>query len=111
MKIRAFLPSLIALVVLLGSPFGSLPLCASKPPHGGLLCYCCADTAGKPCAMISCKGCKSRGALEVPNWVPEMIFSSCVPILHLTPVFFETASFCPPGTVYLEVPVKPPITV
>jgi hypothetical protein len=110
MKVRAFMPALIALIVLLGSPFSSVPLCASKP-HGGLVCYCCADMAGKPCPMISCKGCKGRGALDVPPWTPELIVALVEPILYLTPVFFETASFCPPETVYIEVPIKPPIAV
>jgi hypothetical protein len=107
MKVYNFIPSIIALFVLLGSPFGSLTLCASKP-HGGLVCYCCADMEGKPCAMISCKGCKARTGVEVPRWMPEMTFNSYEPIFQTVPVYTKTEFFSIPESAYIDVPVKPP---
>jgi hypothetical protein len=107
MKIRTFIPAIIALLVLLSSPFSYMPLCGSKP-NGGLACYCCSDTAGKKCTMISCTGCKAKGDFDESRWTPEMILDSFCPIIQTKPVYTETEIFIMPETVYIEVPVNPP---
>jgi len=106
MKIRTFIPAIIALLVLLNSPFSYMPLCGPKP-NGGLACYCCSDT-GKKCAMISCTGCKAKGDLNESRWTPEMILDSFYPILQTTPVYTETEFSTMPENIYIEVPVNPP---
>lgn len=108
MKIRPFIPAFLALFVLLVSPFSSASLCGSKA-HGGLAAYCCLD-AGKQCPMICCEGCKAKAGVDLPRWMPELIFTSLETVLYFNPVFHETASFFLPETVHIEVPVKPPIS-
>jgi hypothetical protein len=106
MKIRTFIPAMIALLVLLISPFSYMPLCGAKA-NGGLVCYCCNDT-GKKCTMISCMGCKAKGDFDESRWTPEMILDSFFPTIQIKPVYAETKFFIIPESAYIEVPVKPP---
>ncbi len=72
MKIRTLIPAIIALVMLVGGPFGFGTMCDTDP-RGGLICYCCSAT-GKNCTMISCAGCCGAHAGSVADrWSPEMI--------------------------------------
>ncbi|MDQ5988492.1 MAG: hypothetical protein CSYNP_04252 [Syntrophus sp. SKADARSKE-3] len=59
--------------------------------------------------MICCGGCKAKAGVDLPRWMPELIIASSEPNLYLKPLYFETDLSCPPETVYIDVPVKPPI--
>lgn len=107
MKIRAFLPALIALLILLGLPYTPLMRVVVSKHHGGLVCYCCTNAA-KPCVMISCSCCKDKTGIDIPRWVPEMIFNSHHPVVSIKLVYTETEFSITPGKVYIEVPVQPP---
>ena len=106
MKIRAFLPALIALIILTGSPFSTLLNITAKP-HGGLVCYCCKD-ASTPCVMISCNCCQDKPGLEIPRWMPEIIFDSHYPGISIKPAYTEIPGCIMPESIYMDVPVKPP---
>jgi len=107
MKIHALIPATIALVILVGGPFGFGPMCNSDP-RGGLICYCCSDT-GKNCTMISCSGCCGAHTGSVTDrWSPEMIPASFLPVFSLKIVTTAGDVIGSPETVYLEVPDKPP---
>jgi hypothetical protein len=108
MKIRTLIPAIMALVMMLGAPFGVGP--ARDPdPHGGLVCYCCS-AMGKHCAMISCSGCcgsHNAGVID-DRWSPEMTLDAHPLITPLQVVYSETEATQPPPPIYLEVPERPP---
>ena len=110
MKIRTLIPAIIALVILVGGPFGFGPLCDSDP-HGGLLCYCCSDR-GENCAMISCSGCcGAHAGVSADRWSPEMIPESFSNNNPMKVVYGNREAIRSPETVYLEVPDKPPKSI
>ena len=106
---RKIIPTIVAILVLLLTPFNYVPLCGSKSPTG-LVCYCCINT-GKTCTMISCSGCKAPNGLNDFRLAPEMILQSSGLFVHFIPVYLETESLPRPEIVFIEVPVRPPIIV
>jgi len=110
MKIRTLIPAIIALVIVIGGPFGFGVSCDSDP-HGGLLCYCCSDR-GENCTMISCSGCcGAHSGVSADRWSPEMILESFPAIVSAKIVYGTWEATRSPETVYLEVPDKPPKNV
>jgi hypothetical protein len=109
MKIRTLIPAIIAIVILVGGPFGFGPL-RDTDPRGGLVCYCCS-AAGQTCPMISCSCCcGGQAGLTADRWSPEMILVSFPTITPLQIVYGDIEAVRSPETVYLEVPDKPPKT-
>jgi hypothetical protein len=107
MKIRTLIPAIIALVILVGGPFGFGTM-RDPDPHGGLICYCCT-AEGEKCTMISCSGCcGAHAGAAVDRWSPEMILESFPMITTLKVVYGDQAASRSPETVYLEVPDQPP---
>ena len=110
MKIHTLIPAIIALVILVGGPFGFGPMCDTDP-HGGLICYCCSET-GKNCTMISCSGCcGAHAGFAADRWSPEMIPESFPAIIPMKIVYGDGEAIRSPETVYLEVPDKPPKSI
>lgn len=106
-KIHTLIPAIIALVILVGGPFGFGTSCDTDL-RGGLICYCCSDT-GKNCTMISCAGCcGAHTGTPTDRWSPEMILGSLPPIAPLRVVYGGGEAIRSPETVFLEVPDKPP---
>jgi hypothetical protein len=107
MKVRTLIPAIIALVILVGSPFGFGPL-RDTDPRGGLICYCgCA--MGENCTMISCAGCCGAHARATADrWAPEMIPESFPAVIYVKILYGAGEVIRSPETVYLEVPDKPP---
>ena len=107
MKIRTLIPAIIALVILVGGPFGFGPMCDTDP-RGGLICYCCS-AMGENCTMISCSGCcGAHAGAAADRWSPEMILESFPTIAPVKIVYGDGEAIRSPETVYLEVPDKPP---
>jgi hypothetical protein len=107
MKIRTMIPAILALVMLVGGPFGFGRLCDSDP-RGGLLCYCCSTT-GEKCTMISCSNCcGTHAGAPADRWSPEMTLESFRAIIPVKIVYGDREAVRSPETVYLEVPDKPP---
>jgi hypothetical protein len=107
MKIRTMIPAILALVMLVGGPFGFGQLYDSDP-RGGLLCYCCS-TMGERCAMLSCSGCcGAHGGATADRWSPEMTLESSPAFIPITIVYGDLETAQPPETVYLDVPDQPP---
>jgi hypothetical protein len=108
MKTLNLFPAVIALLVLLSSPFHfSLP-CDSRQPNGGLICYCCDGPGACKCAMISCPKGGIKGEVRDYTWSPDLLLSS-FDLLNLFPRDVNGLEpFSSPRTVYLKVPVKPP---
>lgn len=107
MKIRTLIPAIIALVILVGGPFGFGPL-RDTDPRGGLICYCCSAT-GKNCTMISCSGCcGAHTGAPADRWSPEMVLESFPAITPLRVVYGDGEAVRSPEIVYLEVPDRPP---
>jgi hypothetical protein len=107
MRIRALIPAVIAVIVLVGGPFGFGPM-RDTDARGGLICYCCSSME-KNCAMISCAGCCGAHAGSVADrWSPEMILVSFPTITPLQIVHGGSEAVRSPETAYLEVPDKPP---
>lgn len=106
-KIQRLFPTIIALVILVGAPFGLGPL-HDTDPAGGLICYCCSDM-GKSCTMISCAGCcGSHAGTPADRWSPEMIPEFFPPLVPVKIAYGSGDATRMPETVYLEVPDKPP---
>ena len=104
---HTLIPAMLALVILVGGPFGLGKRCETDP-RAGLVCYCCLD-AGKNCTMISCAGCCGSHSASVadgraPDMLPEF-FSTTVPV---TIIYGDGEAVRSPEVVYLEVPDKPP---
>ncbi len=110
MKIRAFVPAFIALFILLSSSYTPLLRIVAFKNHPGLVCYCCTKAA-KPCVMISCSCCKDKTGIDIPRWVPEMIFNSHHPVVSIKLVYMEKEFHTVPEKVYIEVPFQPPNTI
>jgi len=107
MKIRAMIPAILALVILVGGPFGFGRMCDTDA-RGGLACYCCSDL-GKNCTMISCEGCCGAHAGSVADrWSPEMIPTFLPPLFFLKAATNRGEALQPPESVCLEIPDKPP---
>lgn len=107
MKIRTMIPAIIALVMLVGGPFGFESICDSDP-RGGLVCYCCSATENN-CTMISCSGCCGAHAGAVADRASsEMIPESFLTIIPTKIVYGDREAVRSPETVFLEVPDKPP---
>lgn len=108
MKKHTLIPAIIALVILLGGPFGLGSRCDSDP-RGGLRCLCCADQ-GPGCTMISCSGCcGGQGGQASPDrWSPEMVPASRPEMISLRVVAGLGETAIPPQSVCLDVPKKPP---
>jgi hypothetical protein len=107
MKIRTLIPAILALIILVGSPFG-FGTVRDIDPRGGLICYCCS-AMGQNCAMISCSGCCGAHAGDpAERWSPEMILTSFPMITPLKIVYGDPEATRSPENVYLEVPDKPP---
>jgi len=110
MKIHTLIPAIIALIILVGGPFGFGTMCEDDP-RGGLICYCCSDT-GKTCTMISCAGCCGAHVGSVADrWAPEMLPESFPVMISLRILCGDGELIRSPETVYLEVPDKPPKSV
>ena len=107
MRICKLIPAIVAVIVILCSPFSSMPLFAD-PPHSGLICYCCI---GKNCTMLSCSKCKIASFTDSAGSASEIILESFNQLIVLQPACGKRDTFQPPGTVYIEVPVKPPNSV
>ncbi|MBE0556553.1 MAG: hypothetical protein IH628_04900 [Proteobacteria bacterium] len=108
MKIRTMIPAIIALVILVGGPFGFGPL-HETDPRGGLICYCgCA--MGEHCTMISCAGCcGAHAGASADRWSPDMILlGSLPPRAPFKVAYCGGEAIRSPEAVYLEVPDKPP---
>ncbi len=107
MKIRTLIPAIMALVILVGAPFGFGTLCDTDP-RGGLVCYCgCAS--GESCTMISCAGCCGAHAQSAADrWSPEIILESFPAIIIVKIMYDDREASRSPKTIYLEVPDKPP---
>lgn len=108
MRIRTLTPAIVALIVILCAPFSSMLNCG-PPSHGGLICYCCA--AGENHTMISCSKCKMDTALHNFDSSPEIILESFDHLIFLQISYSKCDTSQPPGTVYIEVPVKPPNSI
>jgi hypothetical protein len=107
MKIRTLIPAIIALVILVGGPFGFGRPCDTDP-RAGLLCYCCS-AMGENCAMISCEGCcGAHAGASADRWSPEMVPESFPIQTPFNVVSGDHEAVRSPETVYLEVPDKPP---
>ena len=107
MKIHTLIPAIIALVILVGGPFGFGTMCDTDL-RGGLICYCCSDT-GKNCTMISCAGCcGAHAGSAADRWSPEMIPEFFPAKIPMKIVYGNGEVIQLPETVYLEVPDKPP---
>jgi hypothetical protein len=105
MKIRNMIPAILALVILVGGPFGRL---GDSDPRGGLLCYCCSTT-GEKCTMISCSGCcGAHAGATADRWSPEMTLESFPAVIPVKIVYGDREAVRSPEAVYLEVPDKPP---
>lgn len=106
-KKRTMIPAIIALVILVGGPFGFGPMNDSDP-RGGLVCYCgCA--MGENCTMISCSGCcGGHTGVLADRWSPEIILMSPPTITPFKVAYGSREDIRSPETVYLEVPDKPP---
>lgn len=101
------IPAIIALVILVGGPFGFGPMYDSDP-HNGLICYCCS-AMGENCTMISCSGCcGAHAGAPADRWSPEMTLESFPAIIPVKIVYGNREAVRSPETVYLEVPDKPP---
>ena len=108
MKVYKLIPAIIALVILVGSPFGFGTLCDTDP-RGGLICYCGCSERGEGCTMISCQGCCGGHTGAVTDrWSPEMSLESFPLIVNMKTVYGDAVPGRSPETVYLEVPDKPP---
>jgi hypothetical protein len=109
MRIQKLIPAFVALILLAGAPLRFLPVCQSGP-RAGLVCYCCVES-GKKCARL-CSGChQERPGMEISQESSEMILDFVSQAVPWQSVFHE-ADFSPSlETVYLEVPVRPPIPV
>jgi hypothetical protein len=106
MKIRTMIPAIMALAMLLGSPFGLGPMCNPDPRE--LVCYCCS-AMGENCTMISCSGCGgAHAASAADRWSPEMILESFPSIIPVQIVYGDREGIRSPETIYLDVPDKPP---
>lgn len=106
MKIRTLIPAMLALVMLVGGPFGLGTPCDTDP-HGGFICYCgCSE--GENCTMISCSGCCGAHAGASTDRSPEMILESVPATIRLKVVYGYGETIRSPETVYPEVPDKPP---
>lgn len=108
MKIRTLIPAILALVMLLGGPFGFGRPCDSDP-RAGLLCYCCSDT-GERCTMISCSGCcGAHASATADRWSPELTLESVPTITPMKKIVYgPLEALRSPKAVYLEVPDHPP---
>lgn len=107
-KKGTLIPAIIALVILLGGPFG-LGMPCDSDPRAGLRCLCCADQA-QGCAMISCSGrCGGQSGQASPDrWSTEMIPASRPEMTPLMVVAGLGEAAVPPQSVCLDVPRKPP---
>jgi hypothetical protein len=107
MKIRTLIPAILALIMLVGGPFGFGKPC-DPDPRAGLLCYCCSDT-GEKCTMISCSGCcGAHGGAAADRWSPEMTLESFPAVVPIKIVYSDRETVRAPEAVYPEVPDKPP---
>ena len=107
MKIHTLIPAIIALVILVGGPFGFGTKCDTDP-RGGLICYC-ACAMGENCIMISCAGCcGAHAGSTADRWAPEMLSESFPAIIPVKIVYGDGDALRSPETVYIEVPDKPP---
>jgi hypothetical protein len=107
MKIRTLIPAIVALIMLLGAPFGVGPM-RDSDPRGGLLCYCCSGME-ENCTMLSCAGCcgAHHGVIN-DRWSPEMTLDALPQITPLRVVYGEKEASQLLPTIYLEVPDMPP---
>jgi len=106
MKMRAFILSFIAFIILTGFPFGLL-LNILAHSHGKLVCYCC-KTEKTTCAVISCDCCQDKASPGAGQSVPEIIFDPHYPTVSFTSVFTLPMNCIMPESIYADVPVKPP---
>ena len=107
MKKRTLIPTIIAVVILAGGPFGFGPM-RDNHARVGLICYCCS-AMGTNCTMISCEGCcGAHVGSAADRWSPEMILGIFPTITPLKIVYGHREAVRLPEIVYLEVPDKPP---
>jgi hypothetical protein len=76
-------------------------------PIMGRVCRCAAGM-GPRCVMISCSGCCEDGDTADSGGCTEMVLVTLDMGNYLPSLCREIESLPLPGTVYLEVPVKPP---
>ncbi|MDA8125433.1 MAG: hypothetical protein M0009_09620 [Deltaproteobacteria bacterium] len=107
MKIRALLPTLFALAMLIGAPINNGLRCEADP-RGGLICYCCQDKAAG-CTMLSCSGCGgAHHSAAMERWSPEMTFEPFQLLSPARTIYCEKITTLAPEFAYREVPDKPP---
>lgn len=111
MKIIKAIPAIIALLVLLSAPFSYLSLCSAKNTRGGLVCYCCSFAPEKCSVMKACPGCKISDSVQATWSGPEMLLPSSGLLFYFISISFISESLHLPGTVFIEVPSRPPIII
>jgi len=109
MKLYATVPTIIALLVIFSAPFSYMPLCGKT--QGGLVCYCCAGSPEKCKVTMACPGCKAKDGEYKSLFTPEMILPASDPLFHFRSVYFAVMPPHLPGSVYIEVPGRPPVIV
>jgi len=111
MKTGALIPTIMALAVLVCSPFSFAPASGSGL-HGGLVCYCCLSKGITcTCSLLSCPKCDAGAETQDSDWSPDLINPSFHWNIHFQPVFYKAENDYSPKTVYGNVPVKPPNTL
>lgn len=108
MRVRKFIPAVLAFILLAGVPLASLPACDSAAGRGNLACYCRAD-AGKTCSLQCCSTGKVKSGTDAPRGPSEMILNLAPAPIPGRALFAGTDRIPAPEMVYLEVPVRPPI--
>ncbi len=111
MKTGALIPTILALVIIVCSPFNFAPA-SDSGLQGGLVCYCCMSKGITcTCSLLSCPKCQAGDEAQDSDRVPDLINHSFQWGIHFQPVFYKAESPYSPKTVYGKVPVKPPNTL
>jgi hypothetical protein len=111
-EMKTTLPILTALALLF-LLFGPLGMTWSRDAGqlGSLTCYCCSGKA-MCCAMVSCP--KRAGDVDLQEemgWCQETLASSAAGTVYFESADYHAEPSCSPASVYLKVPLKPPIRV
>jgi hypothetical protein len=108
MRRVAIIPAVIALTVLLCTPFSFVSAYGSAQP-GGLVCYCCSGQGmACSCTAFSCPRCNSKTESPDTDWSPDLILPSFEMAIHFHQLVSAPVCYYPPRTIYAQVPVKPP---
>jgi hypothetical protein len=110
MKTGTLIPTIMALAVLVCSPFNGAPA-QSSGLQEGLVCYCCLSKGITcTCSLLSCPKCDTGAEKQDSDRAPDLVNHSFLWAIHLQPVLSQSESQYSPGTWYGKVPVKPPNT-